>query len=74
MISAIRAQAESHFTAIETRQKKALSGQEQAAHAMSENTSRLKNLRLAKEAKDRADLPNTKLGKTGRRKTVLKTR
>lgn len=57
MISAARTRAENHFTAIEKRQKKALSEQEAAAVAVSENTARLKALRLAKEAEDLAEKP-----------------
>ncbi len=57
MISASRSHAENRFAAMEKRQHKALSEQEVAERAINENTARLKALRLAKEAKDRAERP-----------------
>ncbi len=55
MISASRARAENRFAALEKRQLKVLSEQEEAERAISENTARLRALRLAKEAEDRAE-------------------
>lgn len=60
MISAARTRAESNFAALEKRQQKVLSEQEEAARAVSENTARLKALRLAKEAQDRAEKKSAK--------------
>ena len=57
MISASRSHAENRFAALEKRQLKVLSQQEEAERAVDENTARLRALRLAKEAKDRAKKP-----------------
>ncbi len=57
MISASRIHAENRFAAIERLQLKALSEQEEAERAVNENTARLRTLRLAKEAEDRAAKP-----------------
>ena len=62
-ISVSRTRAENRFAAIEKRQQKVLSEQEETARAISENTARLKALRLAKEAKDLADGPVKKIRK-----------
>lgn len=71
MISASRTHAERHFTATEKRQKKALSGQEEAARVVNEKTNRLKALRLAKEAKDQAEeLANPTV--TKKKRTVVR--
>ena len=53
MISALRTRAENRFAALEKRQLKVLSEQEEAERSINENTARLKALRLAKEAEDR---------------------
>ena len=66
MVSASRLRAENRFAAIEKRQKKVLSEQEEAVRAVNENTARLKALRLAKEAKDRAEKLAEAVG-TGKR-------
>lgn len=50
MISISRTRAENRFAAIEKSQKKALNEQEEKKLMVSENTARLKALRLAKEA------------------------
>ncbi len=57
MISAVRSHAENRFAALEKRQLKVLSEQEEAERAVDENTARLRALRLAKEAEDRAKKP-----------------
>lgn len=57
MISAVRTQAENRFAALEKRQTRVLSEQEEAERAVDENTARLRALRLAKEAEDRAKKP-----------------
>jgi len=57
MISASRGHAENRFAALEKRQLKVLSEQEEAERAINENTARLRALRLAKEAEDRAVKP-----------------
>ena len=57
MISATRMHAETRFAALEKRQLKVLSEQEEAERAINENTARLRALRLAKEAEDRAAKP-----------------
>ena len=49
--------AETRFAALEKRQLKVLSKQEEAERAINENTARLRALRLAKEAEDRAAKP-----------------
>lgn len=54
MISILRTRAENRFAAIEKSQQKAINEQEEKARKVSENTARLKALRLAKEAKDLA--------------------
>lgn len=51
MISISRTRAENRFAAIEKSQQKALNEQEEKALKISENTLRLKALRLAAEAK-----------------------
>ena len=57
MISAVRTQAENRFAALEKRQTRVLSEHEEAERAVDENTARLRALRLAKEAEDRAAKP-----------------
>ena len=57
MVSASRSHAENRFAALEKRQLKVLSEQEEAERAINENTARLRALRLAKEAEDRAAKP-----------------
>jgi hypothetical protein len=57
MISAKRSQAENRFAALERRQLKVLNEHEEAERAVDENTARLRALRLAKEAEDRAAKP-----------------
>ena len=57
MISASRNHAENRFAALEKRQLKVLSEQEEAEREINENMARLKALRLAKEAEDRAEKP-----------------
>ena len=57
MISAVRSQAENRFAALEKQQTRVLSEQEDAERAVDENTARLRALRLAKEAEDRAAKP-----------------
>lgn len=60
MISISRTRAENRFATIERRQQAALSEQEETARMISENTVRLKALRLAKEAKNLANAPAKK--------------
>lgn len=60
MISISRTRAENRFAAIEKRQQEVLSDQEEAARKISENTTRLRALRFAKEAMDLADSPTKK--------------
>lgn len=60
MISISRTHAENRFSAIEKRQQKALSEQEEKTLKIAENTARLKTLRLAKEAADLADAATPK--------------
>ena len=57
MISAKRSQADNRFAALEKRQLKVLSEREEAERVVDENTARLRALRLAKEAEDRAAKP-----------------
>ena len=57
MISISRTRAENRFAAIEKRQQEVLSDQEETARKTSENTTRLRALRLAKEAMNLADSP-----------------
>ena len=57
MISAVRSPAENRFAVLEKRQLKVLSEQEEAEVAIDENTARLRALRLAKEANNRAAKP-----------------
>lgn len=59
MISISRTRAENRFAAIEKSQQKALDEQQEKAQKISENTARLKALRLAKEATD-LEAGNTK--------------
>lgn len=67
MISISRARAEDCFAAIEKRQPAGLNAHEEAARAISENTTRLRALRLAKEA---AELANKPAKKSGSKKTA----
>ena len=69
MISISRTRAENRFAAIEKRQKEVLTEQEETARMVSENTARLKALRLAKEANDLANSPPKK---TGAKKSAAK--
>jgi len=69
MISISRTRAESRFAAIEKRQKEVLTEQEETSRRISENTARLKALRLAKEA---SDLANSSPKKTGTKKRAAK--
>ncbi len=62
MISISRTRAENRFAAIEKRQQKVLSDQEETARKTSENTTRLRALRLAKEAMNLADSPTKNFG------------
>lgn len=62
MISISRTRAENRFAAIEKSQQKAINEQEEKALRISENTARLKALRLAKEAADLAENPTKKSG------------
>jgi hypothetical protein len=55
MISATRSRAESRFAAVEKRQQKVLSEQEDAARAVRDRTARLRAERLAREAGDIAE-------------------
>ena len=71
MISASRTHAESVFTASKKHQKKALSAQEEAARAINEKTTRLKALRLAKQAKDRVEKLAVQAGT--RKRVVVRT-
>ena len=50
MISIARTRAENRFAALEKRQQVVLSEHEETARTISENTARLRALRLAKEA------------------------
>jgi hypothetical protein len=60
LISIARTRAEERFATIEKRQQAALSEQEEAARKISENTARLRALRLAKDAKKLTDSPTKK--------------
>ncbi len=56
-INASRARAETRFAALEKKQQRALSAEEEAANATREKTARLRSLRLAREADEAASRP-----------------
>lgn len=60
MTSTSRVRTENRVATIERRQQAALSEQEETARMISENTVRLKALRLAREAKNLANGPAKK--------------
>lgn len=64
MISILRTRAEERFAALERTKKVALSEKQEEEKKTSENTARLKALRLAKEELDRTE---TQKGKTSKK-------
>jgi len=60
MISILRTRAEERFAALERTKKVALSERQEEEKKTSENTARLKALRLAKEEQDRAEADKPK--------------
>lgn len=60
MANASQIRAESQFAIVGKAKKRNLSEQELADQAVTENTARLKALRLAKESADRANPPEKK--------------
>ena len=63
MISILRTKPEERFAALERTKKVALSEKQEEEKKLSENTARLKALRLAKEEADRAIAKKGKAGK-----------
>lgn len=63
MISILRTRAEERFAALERTKKVALSEKQEEEKKTSENTARLKALRLAKEELDRTEAQKGKTSK-----------
>jgi hypothetical protein len=61
MISISRTRSENRNATIKRRQQQVLSEQAEAARELSENTARLKALRLAREAKSASETPAKKI-------------